>query len=523
MNDYIKKARLFIEQEQIDYLLVNSTNEFLVEYNDLQKNSRYFLTGFTGSTGDAVVSKDKVYLFVDGRYHIQADLEVNHDDVTVIKMDIGRFLDELLDILDNDSTIGVCSKKNSKYRYYNLQNKLKEKNIQIKLFDNDVIENNHNRQDQLLTDIPIELTGKNSKEKIEEIKNQLNKKEALIVSNLEDLSYLYNIRNFGKENSCSVEGKAIITKSKDILFKDETIAEFEKAVKNLTDIDTIYVDETYISTYDYNLIKDKAKKSEIKIPRYIKTNEEIEHYKDCFARTDKALLATREYILANDNISEYDIKTALEDNFKKYGAKCQSFTSIVAIDENSALAHYSKSSKDKFLKDGSLVLIDCGGYYNGGLATDITRVFVKGEPSELHKKVYTTVLKAFLKSFNVKEFDCGFDIDYIARSYLHDNAPEGFVFNHGLGHGIGVSVHENPPTLNAISPSSFVEIQNNMCFTIEPGLYREHYFGVRLENSCYTKDGLINSFTNMCYENKLIDYSMLSKQELKWLDIFEVR
>ena len=164
MNDYIKKARLFIEQEQIDYLLVNSTNEFLVEYNDLQKNSRYFLTGFTGSTGDAVVSKDKVYLFVDGRYHIQADLEVNHDDVTVIKMDIGRFLDELLDILDNNSTLGVCSKKNSKYRYYNLQNKLKEKNIQIKLFDNDVIENNHNRQDQLLTDIPIVLTGKNSKE-----------------------------------------------------------------------------------------------------------------------------------------------------------------------------------------------------------------------------------------------------------------------------------------------------------------------------------------------------------------------
>ena len=66
MNEYIKRARLFLEREQIDYLLVNSTNEFLVEYNDLQRNSRYFLTGFSGSTGDAIVSKNDVYLFVDG-------------------------------------------------------------------------------------------------------------------------------------------------------------------------------------------------------------------------------------------------------------------------------------------------------------------------------------------------------------------------------------------------------------------------------------------------------------------------
>ena len=66
MNNYIEKARAFLEHEKIDYLLVNSTNEFLVEYNELAKNSRYYLTGFSGSTGDALVSKDNIYLFVDG-------------------------------------------------------------------------------------------------------------------------------------------------------------------------------------------------------------------------------------------------------------------------------------------------------------------------------------------------------------------------------------------------------------------------------------------------------------------------
>ena len=522
MNEYIEKARLFLKKEQIDYLLVNSTNEFLVEYNDLQKNSRYFLTGFSGSTGDALVSKDKVYLFVDGRYHIQADLEVNHDDITVVKLELGKFIDELYNIIKENSTLGICSKKNSQYRYQTLVEKLKDKKIKIKLIDNDPIEAPKNDFKQDITEIPTNLAGKTSIEKIKDISKNLKEDEALIVTNLEDLSYLYNIRNFNKENSCSVEGKAIITKDSNILFKDESLCDYAEYLKNATNIKTFYIKTADITAKDYALISDKAKKSEITIKKYIKTEAEIEHYKDAFKKTDKAILATREFIYNNDNISEYDIKVELENNFKKFGAKCQSFTSIVAKDKNSALAHYSKSSNNEILKEGSLVLIDCGGYYDGGLATDTTRVFVKGQPTDLHKKVYTTVLKAFLHAFNIKDFDCGFDIDYLARYFLKNDSPEGFVFNHGLGHGIGVSVHEAPPRLSAVSPEAFVEFEENMCFTIEPGLYRENYFGVRLENSCYFKNGKINSFTNMCYESKLIDMSMLENNEKKWLDKFEV-
>ena len=157
------------------------------------------------------------------------------------------------------------------------------------------------------------------------------------------------------------------------------------------------------------------------------------------------------------------------------------------------------------------------------MATDITRVFVKGEPSELHKKVYTTVLKAFLRAFNADEFDCGFDIDLVARKFLEEHSPEGFVFNHGLGHGVGVSVHEAPPRISMACPDAFVELKDNMCFTIEPGLYRQDYFGVRLENSCYLKNGKIHSFSNMCYEKNLIDFSMLTEQEKNWLTKFEVK
>ncbi len=524
MNEYIEKARLFLDREQIDYLLVNSTNEFLVEYNELERNSRYFLTGFSGSTGDALVSKDNIYLFVDGRYHVQADLEVNHEDITVVKLQIGdRVIDELAKRMTEGSTLGICSRKNSQFRYENLVKYLGQKNISVKLFDIDPIEKEQSQKVQNLTEIPIELTGKTSAEKIKEL--NLQDGEAILITNLEELSYIYNLRNFDKTNSCSVEGKALFSKDKDYLFKDETLKDFDEFIKNC-DFKTIYVDEMTITAHDYALLGDKASKikiNPISMSKCVKTDTEIEHYKDAFSRTDKALADTGKFIAEHDNISEYDIKVELEKNFKKYGAIGQSFTSIIAKDENSALAHYSKSSKDEIVKDGSLVLIDCGGYYKGGLATDITRVFVKGEPNQLQKTVYTTVLKAFLRAFNTKEFTCGFDIDDVAREFLAKNAPEGFVFNHGLGHGIGISVHESPPRLSTGTPDSLVDLEDNMCFTIEPGLYKQGYFGVRLENSCYLKNGVINSFVKMHYEKKLIDYSMLDEQELSWLEEFEVK
>ena len=160
------------------------------------------------------------------------------------------------------------------------------------------------------------------------------------------------------------------------------------------------VDKSSITAEDYSLIKNPVPvKSPVKEMKSVKTESELEHMKYCFDMTDKALHATRDWIMENENLSEYDIANELESNFKKFGAKSLSFQSIVAINENSALAHYNKSDKTKILKDGDLVLIDCGAYYDKGLATDITRVFVKGEPSELQKQVYTTVLKVFLNCY----------------------------------------------------------------------------------------------------------------------------
>ena len=231
-----------------------------------------------------------------------------------------------------------------------------------------------------------DLCGLASYEKIKKL--NLSENEAILLTNLEEVSYLLNMRSFSVPFSSKIKKKVVVLKDETIVFDYN----YESFLKSLDK--KIYVDKSSINAYDFLLVKDRAvemAENPIKLMKSIKTDAEIEHYKSAFERTDKAVLAIRDYIMNTDNISEFDVAMKLEEEFYKNGAKILSFNSIVAKDKNSALAHYSKSSPDEVIKDGSLVLIDCGAYYEGGLATDITRVFVKGIPSELNKKVYTTV------------------------------------------------------------------------------------------------------------------------------------
>lgn len=517
--EILNNLRKFLHDENLDCLLINSTNEFLVEYNSLEENSRYILTDFSGSTGDAVVTEDKVYLFVDGRYHIQADLEVDKNIVTVVKLQTGdTVLGAMEKVLPKNAKMGINSKKNSQRRVENL-----EKYFNIKLFDFDFIIKNLPLQNDEIVNIDERYTGKNVNQKLSEISKFLDENDALLLTNAEEISYLFNKRDFSKPYSSKITAKALIYSDGALLFLRDKMKDFEDELKSVKG--KIYLDKSSVNAYDYKLAWNKAvelKENPVQKMKSVKTDAELEHYKEAFKKTDLAVSAIRDFIEKNDDISEYDISQKLEEFFIKFGAKSLSFKSIVAKDKNSALAHYSKCSKDEIIKDGSLILIDCGAYYEGGLATDITRVFVKGKPSDLQKKVYTTVLKTFLNCFNCKNPKNGYDIDNLAREIFEENNIEGFVFNHGLGHGIGVSVHEYPPNLSK-NELAKVGLKENMCFTIEPGLYNQEYFGVRLENSCYLKNGKINSFVHMNYEKKLIDYDLLTEQEKDWLSEFEVK
>ena len=487
--------RELLKKLKIDYLLVNSTNEFLVEYSELSENARYTLTGFSGSTGDALVTKDKIYLFVDGRYHIQAEQEAKPG-IEVVKLQLGqRQDDEIKKLINPKKILGIVAKKVSQARLEGFIG------YKTKLLENDPI-NNH-------TEFHVSPMVKAFPPKNYKFE------KTTYISNLEEVSYLTGYRDFTQDYSSKIWAKMVINGDLLLFTNNQACEEYLKNFRG-----ELVVDKNLINAHDYSLIKNPVHKpSEIKALKSIKTEEEIEAYKKAFEATDRALRALRDYIENEDGISEADIESRLRYEFKKQGAKNLSFKPIIAINENSALAHYSKSSKDIKLEDGDLVLIDCGAYFDSGLATDITRVFIKGEPLSLHKKVYTMVLKAFLNCFN-SSYKTGYELDNLAHKFL-DNSVEAFVFSHGLGHGIGINVHEAPPALNQ-SEIAKDPIQDGMCFTIEPGLYNSELFGVRLENSCYMKDGKIHSFVKMGYEGKLINYDLLTEQEKEWLKDFEI-
>lgn len=486
-----------LKKLEIDYLLVNSTNEYLVEYSELSENARYTLTGFSGSTGDALVTKDRIYLFVDGRYHLQAEQEAKKG-IKIVKLQLGQGQDnEIRKIIDKDKTLGIVAKKVSQKRLEGFAG------YKIKLLEKD----------------PINDFTESHSDKYSSTKNKPRKFSIdipTLITNLEEVSYLSGYRDFSKNYSSKIWAKLLAKDNDYILFTDNLAC--EKYLKNFRG--DLVVDKNSINAYDYSLIKNPIhKSSSVRMLKAIKTQAEIKSYQKAFEATDKAMMKIREFIEENKNLSEYAIAARLKEEFALCGAKNLSFKSIVAINKNSALAHYSQNSKNIKIKDGDLVLIDCGAYFEDGLATDITRVFVKGEPNDLQKKVYTLVLKAFLNAFNSK-LKTGFELDKVAHRVL-DNKIEGFSFSHGLGHGIGINVHEAPPALNKSSIAQ-KSIKNGMCFTIEPGLYNPEFFGIRLENSCYKKDGKIYSFAKMGYEGKLIDYDLLSKQEKKWLEEFEI-
>ena len=485
-----------LQNLEIDYLLVNSTNKYLVEYSALEENARYTLTGFSGSTGDALITEDNIYLFVDGRYHTQADNEVKKG-IKVVKLQLGQKQDEEIKKLINpNKTLGIVSTKVSQKRLESFNG------YKTKLLEKDPI---NNYTESHSSDWETAFKSINYKPQ-----------KPTFIANLEEVSYITGLRDFSKDCTSKIWAKLFIdTNGKFKLFKDDESDSF------LTNYETeLAVDKASINAHDYALIKKPVPaNSEITLLKSIKTKAEIKAYEDAFEKTDMAVKAIREYIENNENLSEFDIAVQLKKEFIKYGAKSLSFNSIVAINEHSALAHYAKNSAQTTLKEGDLVLIDCGAYYESGLATDITRVFVKGCPNTMQKRVYTKVLKAFLHCYH-SDFKTGYEIDALAHTML-DADLDRFTFSHGLGHGIGINVHEAPPALNQ-TEIAHTEIKDNMTFTIEPGLYNPQFFGIRLENSCYMKHDKIKSLTKMGFEGKLINFDSFTTQEKKWLKEFKI-
>ncbi len=225
--------------------------------------------------------------------------------------------------------------------------------------------------------------------------------------------------------------------------------------------------------------------------RMIKTPEEVEIIREAARITDEAFAAIKPLI--KEGAVEKDLSTELEYQMKKRGADGPSFEIIVASNYRSAMPHGVASEKK--LENEGFVKFDFGCFYKG-YASDMTRtVYLGNNPTEKHLEVYNTVREA--QELAVKSVKAGVttrELDRVAREYIEDKGY-GEYFAHGLGHGIGLQIHEYP---GVSFKAEDIVLEENMVITIEPGIYLEGFGGVRIEDDIVVKrDGyeILNTTT----------------------------
>ncbi|MCD7879786.1 MAG: M24 family metallopeptidase, partial [Candidatus Gastranaerophilales bacterium] len=475
--------------------------------------------------------------------HEQADNEVNHEFVEVVKLPLDKsYLTGLTEIIPPYFKLGVIASKTSKLFYDVLLEKLKQKNTTVKLFSSDPVadykKESNSDINYTVFKIDDDISGVTSDEKYNIIKECAGTNSFILVTSLEDIAYLTNMRSFNFVYSSVFPAKAIINQNGVQIFSDCTLkdigefysvlpfSEFEHELKSIEN-SKIFIDDSQISINDYNLINknNDIQKSHLKLLKTIKNDSELAHLKKCFERSDKALNVIHKMLASETIYSEYDYYEALVKSMKENGALSLSFKPIVAAGENTSIIHYTSPSKEKMVNNGDLLLIDYGGYYEGGYSTDTTRTFIKGEPNNEQKQAYTVVLKAFLNAYYKKypKKSAYYSIDKTARDTIEKNAIQGFSFAHGTGHGVGISVHEIPPRVSS-SNAAKTKIAVNTVFSIEPGIYKEEWGGIRLENTVFASledDKIImNTLSHFPFEIKLVDFSILTDYEkyyyMKW-------
>jgi Xaa-Pro aminopeptidase len=239
-----------------------------------------------------------------------------------------------------------------------------------------------------------------------------------------------------------------------------------------------------VSYLEYNKIAKFIRTSGLKVKlvetenvveslRKIKNEQEIESIKKALLIAESVFSDIQRYIRAG--ITEKEAAWKIEKEIREAGAESISFPTIVASGPNSALPHAIPS--DRKFKEGEPILFDWGAKVDG-YCSDISRTIVIGKPDEMFKKIYNTVLDA--QSMAIKAIKSGADsksIDKIARKHIEIMGFKGR-FEHSLGHGTGLSIHEQP----RLSPLKNSILESQMVFTIEPGIYIPGWGGIRLEN-----------------------------------------
>ena len=533
----IKTLKKKFDSLNIDGYVIPKNDEFFSEYSRQDKLKS--ISNFTGSAGYAVVLKKKNYLFVDGRYTIQAQLEsgknfkiLSHQ--KIINCKVFKKL-----------TLGIDPKVFTSAqikRFFLKNNKIKE--IPFNLIDK--IYKNSLSKTKPFFSLNKEIVGESHLKKIIRVSKFLkkNKSDYLFITAPENVAWLLNIRGFDNPNSpipnCRLlindKGKFYIIADKtklSNLFKEKKIKKnqvideknFEGTINKLNR-GKIIIDSKTCSLFFENLFKKNFKILDKKDPIYlfkaIKNKNEIKHMINAHILDGVALTRFLYWIKISNKkkITEFDAQNKLESfrkNSKQY--LFPSFNTIAGTGENAAIVHYRATKKNtKVINKNDIFLCDSGGQYEYG-TTDVTRTICFSKPKNFIKNIFTRVLKGHIAvvTSNLKKNYNGKLIDINARKFLKNI---GLDYEHGTGHGVGFfsNVHEGP---HSISKYNDVKIHEGMIVSNEPGYYKKGRFGIRIENLLYVenvrKKLKFENLTLAPIDKDLIDFKQLDNNEKNYL------
>ena len=537
MNKKIQKLRQKFKKYNIDGYVVPKNDDYFTEYS--KTNRLKIISDFSGSAGLAIILKNKNYLFVDGRYTIQSQMEsgknfeiVNHE--KIVNCDLFKNL-----------ILGIDPKL---FTYNQIKKNFTKKN-KIKFIKNNLIDEIDSKK--INSDIPFfkldqNIVGEKSSSKINKISQYLrkNKSDYLFVSAPENVAWILNIRGGDVPNTPIPNSRLIISKSKKIFLickaKKAKKLIREKIIKPYQLIDDkdfakkiiqlkykkFIIDEKSCSIYFENIIKSKFKIIKKEDPTYllkaIKNKTEIKNMINAHIYDGVALTKFLYWIkkINKKKINEVQAQNKLE-NFRKLNKDYlyPSFDTIAGSGKNGAIVHYrAKKDSCRTLNKKDIFLCDSGGQYKYG-TTDVTRTICFSKPKPHIKDVFTKVLKGHIAvaNTNLRKDNIGSKIDIRARKFLKKSNLD---YYHGTGHGVGffLNVHEGP---QSISKFNKIKMKEGMILSNEPGYYKKNSYGIRIENLVFirkiNKKIFFENLTLAPIEKELINYKLLSSLEKDYL------
>ncbi|BBE31669.1 Xaa-Pro aminopeptidase [Tepiditoga spiralis] len=559
INERIKKLRMLMKKNNIQAYIIPTSDYHQSEYVADFFKSRAWISGFTGSAGIVVITKESSGLWTDGRYFIQAEKQLKNSEIKLFKMnepEVPTYEEWLLKELKEGDTIGFDAKCFSIEQVKKLKDKIKYKKLKVyaeKDLINEIWINRPKLPQENIFIHNIKYAGKSFKEKLIEVKRNMKDFDYYILSSLDDIAWLFNLRGNDVKNNPVFLAYSIISKEETYLFIDKNkldntvynyLNENKIIIKKYDEIYTFinsleknkrYIFDLQKTNYKIYLSLNKPEKilEEKNITTYlkaIKNNIEIKNIKKCHIKDGVAMVKFLYWIEKNINkekITEISATEKLESFRKEQEDFFEiSFDTIAAYKDHAAMMHYKAEENTQYeLKNEGFFLVDSGGQYFDG-TTDITRTISLGNLTNEEMYDYTLTLKGNLSLSKIKFLygTTGSNLDILARQPLWN---EGIDYKCGTGHGVGyfLNVHEGPQQFRPI-PNTIV-LEPGMIITNEPGVYKEGKHGIRIENELLvvedkeTEFGKFLKFEIITYcpiDLKGVKTSMLSSEEINYLN-----